>query len=240
MNIRITIAAMLGMLLAGNASARTMDEVTNTCPACCHAFTCMMDMSGYQSGMRLDLRPLGPTPSPWSLAVCPECGFVLYEDDIPAEELAKCREIIAKDGYKRHSARASYFLLGLLYEGLEKESLDIGHVFLKASWQEEQEQSLLKEDLERSLRHFEVYLGKHGLEDGEEVLTAQMLKGELLRRLGRFDEALEHLEGLRKLPGLRRSLHRGFRRTYQRKIVDYEIQLCGQKDSAPHALSELD
>ena len=225
------LAALIFM--AGIASAHTFDEVEKSCPICSHTFTFMMDMSGYQSGMRLDLKPLGSTPAPWSIPVCPKCSFVIYDEEIPTGELAHCKEIIKAESYKIHSDRASYYLLGLLYEGLGKEPLDIGHVFLKASWQEESDKANLKEDRERSLKQFEAYLRSSpgANEEGGSCQTAQLLKGELLRCLGRFDDAKAHLETLLVI--------KEFQGTFLGNVVEYEIKLCKQKDSASHDIKEV-
>lgn len=230
---KISLLLVALMFMGDTAAAHTFDEVEKTCPICSHTFSCIMDMSGYQSGMRLDLKPLGPTPAPWSIPVCPKCSFVIYDEEIPAEELAQCKEIIKAESYKIHSDRASYYLLGLLYEGLGKEPLDIGHIFLKASWQEESDKVNLKEDRERSLKQFEIYLGSSPGADEEEGSrqTEQLLKGELLRCLGRFDEAKTCLKTLLEI--------KEFQGTFLENVVEYEIKLCEQKDSASHDIKEV-
>jgi hypothetical protein len=173
--------------------------------------------------------------------VCPKCHFVLFDDEIPAEELTKCKEIVHDDAYKKHTGRASYYLLGLLYEGLKKEPLLIGQVFLKASWQEESDEKKLEDDLKRSLQHFEVFLKEPQKpktasqeadeEDDNSYQTTQLLKGEILRRLGRFDEAKSYLSGLQSLSS--------FQGTFLADIVRFEISLCEKKDSKPHEISEV-
>lgn len=230
----ITIATILiSVLFMTNSSlANTMTETTNTCSICDHTFTCILDASGYQSGMRLDLKPLGPTPAPWRVPVCPECHFVIYDKEIPDEELVLCRAIIAKDEYKKYEERSSYFLMGLLFEGLDKGPDTIGHTFLKASWQEEKNEKMLKEDMERSLKNFELFLAKEESIDDEGYSTAQLLKGELLRRLGRFEESSVYLKGIKD--------NKAFQEGILKNVIMYEIRLCDQRDSDPHAISEAE
>lgn len=240
---KLVLTVATALLLLGAVQAHTSGMVKKTCPLCKHDFTCQLDMSGTQFGMRLDLKPLGPITAPWRIPVCPKCRFVLYDDDIPADDLEKCKEIVHGDAYKKHSTRASHFLLGLLYEGLGKKSLEIAHVFLQASWQEEAEEENLRDDLRRSLGHFDAFLKEprrattavKGAEEGDDednsYETAQLLKGELLRRLGRFDKAKVHLAGLQKL--------KPFQGTFLADIVRFEIALCDNKDAKPHEVSEV-
>lgn len=233
----LAITALL--FLGGTAHAHTSGTVEKNCPLCGHAFTCELDMSGTQFGVRLDLKPLGPTAAPWRIPVCPQCRFVLYADEISAEELERCREIVKGEEYRKHASRASYFLLGLLYEGLGKDPLTMGHVFLKASWQEEDEAEKLKEDLERSLSHFGAYLKEPGskgptqsMKDDEAYRVAQLLKGELLRRLARFEQAEAHLKKIEQMDGIKGN--------FMGDIVRYELRLVENRDSRPHDVSEVE
>lgn len=233
------LAVML--LSLGVSYAHTSGMVEKTCPLCREVFTCELDMSGTQVGMRLDLKPLGPIAAPWRVPVCPKCHFVIFDDEIPAEALTKCKEIVQGNAYKSNTGRASYYLLGLLYEGLKKDPIDIGHVFLKASWQEESDGKNLEDDLKRSLQHFEVFLkepqkpkeaSQKADDEDNSYETAQLLKGEILRRLGRFDDAKNYLSGLQKL--------KPFQGTFLADIVRFETSLCDKKDSKPHYVSEVE
>jgi len=232
--------SLIVMLLCttGLANAHTSSMVEKTCPLCEEVFKCELDMSGTQFGMRLDLKPLGPTAAPWRIPVCPKCHFVLYDDEIPAEEFVKCKEIVRSDAYKKQSGRASYYLLGLLFEGLEKNPLDIAHIFLKASWQEESDEKKLKDDLEHSLHHFELFLKDQPKSDAvlqkedNAYVTAQLMKGEILRRMSHFDEAKSYLSGLLSFKPFQGGTLLG-------DIVRFEISLCDKKDSGPHAVSEM-
>ena len=222
--------------------AHTEGKVDKTCPLCAEKFTCVLDFSGTQFGMRLDLKPLGPIAAPWRVPVCPVCHFVIYEDKIPEADLPKCKEIVGSEEYKKHSGRGSYFLVGLLFEGLNKEPLTAAQAFLQASWQGEGDKKLNQEDLERSLKHFESFLKQPApdqpaaKEDGEKAApdnrrqTAQLLKGELLRRLSRFDEATKHFDALTQI--------KEFQQGMLADIVKYQLRLCAAKDSAPHAAAD--
>jgi hypothetical protein len=230
------------LLAAGIARAHTSSVVERTCPLCEKAFTCQLDMSGTQFGMRLDLKPIGPIAAPWRIPVCPTCRFVVYADDISADELAICRRIVASPAYKEHADRASYFLLGLLYEGIGKSHDMLTFIFLKASWQEEENTERLQDDLQRSLTHFEAWLKQPAKETGpvageqpDEPTsrgTAALLKGELLRRLGRFEAAQTWFSNLQTQPR--------FQQTFLGQLVRFEITLCKQKDARPHPIADAE
>ena len=238
----LIVLFVLWIFAAVDGRAHTEGKVENTCPLCAEKFTCVLDFSGTQFGMRLDLKPIGPIAAPWRVPVCPKCHFVIFDDKIPEADLPKCKELVAGEEYRKHTGRASYFLIGLLFEGLNKEPLTAAQAFLRASWQEEGDEKLNREDLERSLKHFETFLKQPApdqpaaKEDGEKGVsdnrrqTAQLLKGELLRRLGRFDEATKHFEALTQT--------KEFQHGMLADIVKYQLKLCAAKDSAPHAAAD--
>lgn len=211
--------------------ALTFVEVEKTCPLCQRKFTCKLGKSGYQSGMRLDLKPLGPTGAPWPVPVCPKCGFVIYDDEIGAEELAKCRKIVSSTEYKKLKDRASHRKLAALYKNLAKEHIAIADAFLKASWQEEGNPEHYLDDLEKSLAHFRAYLKKTE-ERGGPWQTAQILVGEILRLLVRFEEAAQHLESLMKL--------KEFQDNFLAQVIRYELKLCQKMDLQHHTISEVE
>ena len=76
------LAVLLG--LTGNVSATTWQTVDETCPLCKTKFKAELAGSGAVTDLGLDFRPgLRMTyPSPWPLAVCPHCKFVLYAQRI--------------------------------------------------------------------------------------------------------------------------------------------------------------
>jgi hypothetical protein len=55
--------------------------------------------------------------------------------------------------------------------------------------------------------------------------------GELLRRLGRFEEAKAHLV---KLQGMK-----GFQKNFFADIVEYQLRQCARKDSSPHEMEDV-
>ena len=228
---RLASLFVIVVVLASSAMADTIVMVDKTCPLCEEKFTARLDGSGTQLGMRLDLKPLGHISAPWRVAVCPKCKYVFFKDKLSEEETAKCKKIVASEEYKKHTGRSSHFLLGLLYEGLQEDASEIAYVFLQASWQEEESEKLLEEDLRRSLKYFDMYL-KQGLPKGvsksESYHVFQMVKGEILRRLGRFDEAMKLFQSLGK--------DDFFKKEIVKVIVARQAELIDAKDTDPHPI----
>ena len=229
--ITVPLVAVAMLATAVFAEASTFRPVKKTCPLCQAEFSFMAQGSGFQSTMRLDLKPVGAIAAPWPIPVCPKCKFVLYSDDIPKEELEKCQKIVSGAAYKEHSERASYYLLGILDEKMEKDDLTIGHIYLKASWQEERDTKQLSEDLQLSQKHFDAFLAKAS-EHNESWQTAQLVVGEIKRRLKNFDESKKHFEGLKAM--------KEFQGNQLEKIIDFQLRLIAKKDSDPHSMKEMD
>ncbi|MGO9113832.1 MAG: hypothetical protein ACLP9L_31770 [Thermoguttaceae bacterium] len=229
--IMAPLVGLAGLGMAVLAVASDFDSVQKTCPLCKTTFSIWEQVSGTQFSMRSDLKPLGPIAAPGPIPVCPKCNFVLYSGDIPKEELDKCQRIVSGSTYKEHSKRASHYLLGILYEKLEKDDLTIGHIYLKASWQEETDPTQLNEDLKLSEKHFAAFLAKAGKHDGA-WQTAQLIVGEIKRRLKDFDESKKHFDGLKKMAE--------FQRNQLEKIIDFQLRLIAKRDSEPHSLKDMD
>jgi hypothetical protein len=165
--------------------------VPQVCPLCQTKFTAILAMSGTRFNVRLDLRPVGPIASPWPLAVCTKCGFVLYKQDgkYSDEEIKALRVIVDSDAYKKlPRENSSYQRVAKLYEGLGKPPSQVATAYLEASWQVEDDEARNRPLLGESLKWFEKYLGS-GPKKDENWKAAEFLRGELQRRLGRFDDA---------------------------------------------------
>jgi uncharacterized protein (DUF2225 family) len=227
----VLLAGLAIMGTAVTVAALTYKLVKKTCPLCKTDFKFMEEASGTQLTVELDLRPIGPIDAPWPIPVCPKCKFVLYQDQIAQEELEKCQRIVSGADYKSHSERASYYLLGILYEKLEKDDLTLANVFLKASWQEEGSGSKFEEDLKISEKHFAAFLAKASKHD-QAWRSAQLVIGEIKRRLKHFDESKKHFEGLKTMKEFQENLFG--------RIVDFQLRLIAEKDSNPHSLQEMD
>lgn len=226
------LALILGLLVAaaGAAAAAKFVDREMPCPVCGKTFYARLDLSGEQSAeMRLDLKPVGEVSWPWLLPDCPKCGFVVYRLPIPAAELAKCKLIAASEEYKKALARSSYYRVGLLYARLGLFDYEVANSFLKASWQEETEPAKLKEDQELALKYFNSCAQTCAAVEEKE--NSLLLAGELLRRLGRFDEARAHLA---RLQGLK-----GFQKNFFADIVEFQLFRCSKLDAAPYEIEDV-
>lgn len=225
---RLAITLFFLFSAAGGALADQLIEREIPCPVCGNIFYAKLDVADSEGDMRLDLKPVGALSGPWRLPDCPKCGFVSYKLPIPADELAKCKKIAGSADYKKYLGRSTYFRVGLVYEKLRKSDYLVATSFLKASWQEESVPGQLKEDLEASLKWFASCEQSCGPMEKENSL---LLKGELLRRLGRFEEAGAHLVKLRGL--------KGFQKNFFGDIVEYQLTLCHKKDASPHEMEDV-
>ena len=142
----ILVAMALAMVTTTRASTIFMSD--ETCTLCKTKFKAKLAGSGTQFGMRLDLKPLGAIEAPWPVAVCPKCHFVLFADKYKAAELAKLRLYVKTKEYQDWGkTRSSHFLMAKLLSELDRDDIDLAHVYLKASWQEESNKKYLEEDL---------------------------------------------------------------------------------------------
>ncbi len=225
---RLSLGALCLVLHASAASAHTTAEVEEVCPLDGTKFTALEDMSGTSFGKRLDLRAIGPTASPWSLPVCPKDHFVLFKQKFSPEELADLRGIVNSEPYQTVAAdHSSYFLLARILAHQKKAPGIVAFAYLQASWQVEADPVKYRDYAQRSLSSYrEALLASK--DHGEAWKTAQLLAGELERRLGLFAEATTRFMQLAKQEEFQGGLFK--------KIVAYQLELTRQHDSKPHEI----
>ena len=179
------------------AQALTMSVKDFICPIDGRKFKAKTVNSYTRFGQRLDMKPLGALIAPLPLPVCPSSGFPLYKRKFSPKEIARLKSIVRSPAFKQARARNSdYFMVAFVQERLGKTGFSIAHGYLKASWETEGR----KHDLHR--RYLALALAKF---DGIAITaeqatrpwwTAQLLAGNLERRLGRFEAAEKRLAGL--------------------------------------------
>jgi uncharacterized protein (DUF2225 family) len=203
------------------------------CGICEHEYEGTFTASSFQSGQRLDLRPLRfpGIVSPPRVAVCPKCGFVEYREDAkyPQDELKAVREFVLSDDYKQLAkSETSYFRIAKMFERLKRPQSQIAYGYLQATWQVEHE------DGKRPQAYLQASLDSYGkvISDekapAEQRQMARFLKGEMLRRLGKFEDAKTHFEDLGKLEASKADPYP--------KLIPLELDLIGKKDKGPHEI----
>ncbi len=213
----------------GAAAAGRVIERETVCPVCGKAFYAELELNASSDGaLRLDLRH-GEEP-PARLPDCPVCGFIVYQAGFRQAEAAAARAFVYGPDYRKALKRGSYHRAGLLYARLGKPPFSTASQFLKASWQEEADPALEAENQALALRWYTEAIDKDTERD-EEWEKANLLRGELLRRLGRFDEAADHFSAIKQDPAFRNKL--------LSQIIAYQRGLCAIKDGDPHFLSEI-
>ncbi|MCM2267241.1 MAG: hypothetical protein NDI60_05625 [Elusimicrobiales bacterium] len=227
---KLAALVLLFFAAAAPAAAQAVIEREIACPVCGTEFYTKLDLASPQYDMRLDLKPVGDATGPWRLPECPKCGFILFKSGLSKTELARSRAFVGSAEYKKALTRSSYYRAGLIYERLEKPPFTIATNFLKASWQEEAFPELLAEDQELALRYFTDFL-RLAKEHDEEWENASLMKGELLRRLGRFGPAGAHFSSLKDM--------KEFKGNFLGDIVAYQLKLCAREDSAPHNMQDV-
>lgn len=216
------------LLLAPPAWAHTFAPVDETCPIDGTQFTATMDMSGTSFGKQLDLKDLGPTPAPWSLAVCPKDHFVLYQDEYTKEELADLKAFIPSPAYQRWVAgNPSYFLLGKILEHRKADEFTLGQVYLKASWQVDDTPTVYARIAAEALGHVKAALASPSL-SAQSRQTAELVAGELERRLGDFAAAQSRFTRLAKSAEYAKGM--------LARIVGYQLELVRARDAKPHEI----
>ena len=212
------------LITTARALAGTTADIDEECPLDGTRFRATVDASGASSGMRLDLKKVGAIHEPSLLAECPSDHFVLYKNSFAPEELAALRKIVASPAYKGAVAakESTYFLLAKIYEQLGKSDYQLANLYLRASWQVEEEPARYASYAGQSLAHLNAFLGAAAAHDDDWV-TAQLLAGELERRLGKFELAQARFAKLQTIkdPPIA-------------AIVQYELTLLAAKDAGPH------
>lgn len=217
------------LLLPAGAFAGRVIERETACPVCGKAFYAELELnSGSDGALRLDLRH-GEEP-PARLPDCPQCGFVVYKAGFGRAEAAAAKAVVYGTDYRKALKRGSYYRAGLLFSRLAKPPFSVANQFLKASWQEETDPALVAEDQALALRWYTEAVDKDTERD-EEWEKANLLRGELLRRLGRFEECSDHFNSIKS--------DRAFQNKLLSQIVTYQLGLCAIRDPDPHFLSEV-
>ena len=199
--MKTQLLTLLLLVASASASAHTAQEMAFTCPIGGEKFTQTIDTSGTRIGMMTDTRPVGPIATPFSLAQCPSNKFVMFKKEFSPDELAKFERVVNSAEYQQIAAQSpSYFAWGRMMElaGENTDAQQMLHIFLQASWQSESQESFSK-----TLEYADKVLANKAI-SSKDAINTQFLRGEMLRKLGRFDEAKRVFTALQKNPEVKK------------------------------------
>jgi hypothetical protein len=231
----------------------TLREVEMTCPYDGTKFKFMQQGSGTSFDKTLDLMAVGPIRSPWPIAVCPTNGFVFIRSDYAAADFERLKPIVMSAEYQALKGETPYYRAAWITERDGGDHAKVSWLLVQATW--EAGQSELREAFgkrpagsadtsfkefmkrgtpgERYRRYATEILARLPADiasASENASTYKIMTGELLRRLGRFDEAEAFLKDYAATldPAKRIAV-----------IVAFERHLIAQKDIGIHFMSEL-
>lgn len=245
----VAVAVLLGA--PPPAGAMTLRDRELTCPYDGTRFKFREQGSGTSFDKTLDLMSYGPIQSPWPIAVCPTNGFVFLKSNYTEEDLERLKPIVLSAEYQATKDETSYYRAAWITERDGGDHAKVSWLLLQATWQAGKEElhqrfekrppgsdigfkEFMKQGTkgERYKRYATELLARlpADIVAAEKPETWKILTGELLRRLGRFDEAEAFLKDYAATldPGSRVAA-----------IVAFERDLIARKDIGIHFLSEL-
>ena len=160
------------------------------CPLCGTFTQQNIITRAHVSSFRLDFMPIGDIMAPDHLPQCPKCGFVICQTQLSAALKDSLQTFINSPVYQKAIAdNTPYGLLAVIntYRTLNPGSIAFN--YLMASWEAESTPALCQTYREQALTYNKQFLELPGKISDEDKLIAWLLYGEMLRLLGRFEEA---------------------------------------------------
>lgn len=252
-------ALAVGALSAISAHAMTRQVVEMTCPYDGVRFEFSAQASGTSFGQLLDRMQFGAIESPWPLATCPTNGFVFIKTKYEDDELERLRPLILSAEYQNIRNETPYYRAAWIMERSGAAHHDVSRFLLQATWEAgradlaersrvdgapsptEKSGNYVRRMFaqgttgERYRRYATELLPRLAVDAAdaarsmEERTVSRVLIGELLRRLGRFDEAGNHFVVLASdvAPASKEAA-----------LVAFQRQLIAAKDIGLHFMSE--
>jgi len=199
MKRNVILLTLLLALAAGRSPAYQEVVKKVKCPLCGAPVSGTVVTNATRTALRLDLKPIGDLPVPNALLVCPGCSFVLFRDHLNPALKDSLNCFVKSEAYRNEAAgNTSYYLLGRIGEFRKLPDKDIAYTYLCASWQTE-------DDTARYFRYLELARqfyarGRAGSRDStnEEYVSLCLQECEMLRLLGRFDQAQEVIDKMKR------------------------------------------
>ena len=180
-------------------------------------------------GMRdLDTRPPGMMRSLMHLMVekCPICGYANYDITKKLDNFQE-GEILSQNYQKIlndkniNFALKKFMLVSLLLETRDYKKAGIS--YLRASWMADDSKNfnIALQMRSKAIKYLELSLK---LEDNENI---RLIIVDLYRRISMFDEAFDYAKYLYDNFGMEK---------YKKNILNYQMQLCLEKDNLDHTI----
>ncbi|WP_100176758.1 hypothetical protein [Bradyrhizobium nitroreducens] len=210
--------ALTGGTFAAHAMTRSMVEMI--CPYDGVKFTFSAQNSGTSLDQQLDRMPVGAIESPWPLASCPTNGFVFVKAKYEDDELERLRPLILSPEFQGIRSEMPYYRAAWIVGHTGASHAAVSNLLLQATWEagradlverlkapggptrigSDSVRRLMAEGTtgERYTRYATELLARLAVDvadttrSAEERMSDRLLTGEILRRLGRFEEADRH------------------------------------------------
>ena len=181
-----------------SSSALLYKEEAFKCPIGGAEFITNIPRSSHHAGVRTDDKPFGMLEAPWPYPVCPENGFVMYDDEFSVKEIKVIKPYVFSSEYQGYRlSETRHFLLAKIFEYQQRPISEIADTYLKASWEAEGGPNYNRY-LKLALGAFELSL-KQGNTPIKPNWHDQYMLVELNRLLGNFKVATVELENLKAL-----------------------------------------
>ena len=232
MKTKLLLTCLL-LALSTSASAIRLRNVEYTCPIGGEKFTAFIDATGYFSSGFIDTRPFTRFVTPIELPQCPSNKFVMFKDEFSPDELAKFERVVSSAEYQQIDARSpQFFALGRMMElaGENQDAWQMMIIFLKANWQSHDHH---EPSQRKTLEYADKVLANKKKISRYDALSTQILRGKMLRLLGRFDEAKRVLTALQKNPAVRQDESLS-------QVVTLQLRMVGKKNRYSEWLDEVE
>lgn len=230
------LLAALG-LLALPAAAMTFMDAQYECPIGGEKFSQRVQGSGTSFGMAFDAKPYGALMSPWPLPQCPGNGMVIYDRKLDAAALERLTPFVLGAQYQQwRKTETPYFLVAQMLQHMQAPLPQQAWVMLQATWEASPAQ--YPRYAARALELHEAVCPDASPAPGD-WRFCQMIRGELERRLGRFDAARTRFERLQPLLLAQPADDEDAQR-WQVEVTAAQLKLIEQRNTQPSQLPDRD
>lgn len=202
-----------------------------TCAICgsTNEYNVLMSTNTFGGSMDLDTRPpemQRSTMHTW-IHECPNCGYVsksVSDETTITSEYLKSEEYTSCNGLKIKSDLAKKFYRYYLISLKDDSPKDAFYAALRAAWASDDEKDTEAADIFRSycLELLPV------INSNSENHTLVVVKADLLRRTGRFEEVISEYKDMKFEDGL------------LQKIVEFQVEKARNKDSAVYRVGDVE